>query len=254
MTEIKRTRFPNADPNFKPQIERLLDGRLLGPKAEDFVPPEFRHAIIEPKTSRRGRKPKAANQAKAIVRQRMPLYLTEDGEVDHEKYKFRIKGLNQARFNVFIAGMTLGMTRTGAARQAGIPQSSLEGWMRKGRDGREPYTYISGLIDAMEAELEERLILSLMEAATQGREWVERIVEREAYEDPATHEKCWRIVKVKETTKTRLPNPQYAAWLLERRFPDYRPPARNDSQGEDDGNNANDILAAMDAVTIGLPQ
>ena len=53
-----------------------------------------------------------------------------------------------------------------------ITRSSYYEWLRRGRDGEEPYAALVEDLEHVEAELEKRLIGVVMEAAIEGKNWI----------------------------------------------------------------------------------
>ncbi len=226
---MKRTKLPDI----------LPDGRVLGAKTEDSVPEHLRHVIPKNKTPDELR-PKTHRHIHAInmaCRTRMPLAATPDGDISFESKKLRLKGLNQAKFNALIAGLKSGMRIGEAAKLVGISQSTIQNWTRRGNAGEKNYVLITQALREAEAEAEKELLEAIRQAGTVRLEYEESIEERVV--DEHGNESRKTIVK----TKTKFPQFQAAAWILERTRPEvYR------SDREIEGVDMVDIAQEIEAM------
>lgn len=236
---MKRTKPSPAQPNRRKLPDSLPDGRILGQKAEDFVPKHLRDKIPsapDPKT--RGRKRRQTHSINMMCRTRMPLFLTPDGEVIIEGHKqIRMKGLNQAKFNAILAGIESGMRINEAARLVGLRPDTIYAWLKRADKGEHPYTIIAGALKEAEARLEQQLLASIRDQGILRLEYDETTTEE------TTNEHGEVTTKTKTVTKTRWPQYMAAAWILERTRPEAYRSDRDINQTEQP-----DIAAEIEAM------
>ena len=222
------------------------DGRILGNPYVDDVPENLRDVIPATKSSTQKRSKERKQQARIahMTRTLKPALekIEQDGDVTHKGKTFRLKGLNQARFNIIVSAMKRGATVAMACQCAGIDQSTYYDWQRKGEQGIEPYSYVAMLFKQAEAELYTTLMESVLKAGWDHEEYDEVAYEQ----DPTTHE----MVEPKRVTKLIKRDWKAHAWGLERKFPELR---LNSTQPENpaEGNTPEQDLLAMTAITLG---
>lgn len=238
--EMKRTRAPAGAKKCKDMTE---DGRPLGPLCSSLVPDEYKDMIPDKAPSHKSRAQNQYRRIQEMTRTRLPLALQDDGDVETAGQKFRMRGLNQARFNALYAALSEGMTITGACQFAGIVYESYRTWMKKGSEGHYPYTVLYAALKEAEAALERKLINAIITAGTEKEVYTETTYEHGIDEHGLETE------KTKTVEKTLHPKWQAAAWMLERTRPEFRLNA--DTAPLDTGNSEDDDLLAMDGTSMG---
>lgn len=225
------------------------DGRLLGKPFANMIPKKFQNVIPEapsysdPSYSKKDR---ASRQAHAISRTLAPLAMQPDDDIAFNGKKYRIRGINQAKFNILVSCYQSGMTKTRACQLAGISIFTFNDWLKKGEDGMYPYVYITLAIREAEAALEKQLLDAIIAGGTMKEQYEESVEEYSMDAEGKTTEKA------KISKKVKHPQWQSAAWLLERRNPAYRldqveQPATTTNTGDED-------LLMMDGTSLGLVQ
>lgn len=213
---MRRTKAPDT----------LPDGRVLGAKTADLVPKDMRDQVPESKT-RYGRARGAKKSISQMCRTRMPLSMTEDGEITTHRGKIFLRGMNQGKFNALLAALKSGMTRKQAIRFIGIHPDTLRNWLNYADEGRWPYTLIIAGMEEAEAELEIELLEAIRQAGTERIKYKEQVVETIVNEHGET------TTKSKVMTKVKWPQWNAAAWILERTRPDrYAADRNNDAEME----------------------
>lgn len=226
------------------------DGRQLGIPVKNLVPKEYQDVIPNPASwtnPNEGPKriDKWRNAAHKISRTLMPLAMEPDGPVDVGlPKKVRLNGLSQNRFNVLIAAMRSGMAKSSACKLAGISTTTLNKWEKLGSQGQEPYVAVYAFLEQVKAEFEKKLLDSIITAGTTRTDYVESVTERTVTDTGGEIEKT-RIVE-----KVSLPKWAAAAWLLERRNPEYR--LENKDEEKPEQNTAEEDLLLMDGTSLGL--
>jgi transposase-like protein len=146
--------------------------------------------------------------------------------------------LTPERAQAIVASVVNGATQSAAARAAGVGETTLYAWLRRGEDALDAVT--DETLDPLErlqfVESSERLYAEFRQAMTHAQGTIEQAVASELYRDavrPAEQGGDWRA---------------RVAWLERRNPPDWRPPARIE-------HDATDRLASMlaDAITLGEP-
>ncbi len=267
---MKRTKQPGVAKNAtkKPATKKTTpkkpsttkDGRVLGTKTVDLVPKNVQNIIHKESKDTQKRSPRETQkraQTRHLVdmtRNRMPLAFTEDGEVEYKQKKFVLRGLNQAKFNAVYAGLSIGMTKQRACDLAGIHASTLNTWIAKGKEGYEsgdksnPYAVIYVAIKEAEATLERELMEAVQRAAKDSILYKEVVDEKK-------EDRFGKSKSTKTATRVRTPQWQAAAWLLERKFADWRMPTiapNKEQDGQQQLQEQDDDILTMNAVTLGL--
>lgn len=222
------------------------DGRVLGVPTVNYIPEQFQDVIPkgQGKTKKHVKSEWHAHQINQMTRTLMPLSITEDGEVETHGKKFRLNGINQAKFNAIFAGIRTGLSMTAACSLAGIHYTTLKAWLQRGERGESPYSVVCAILKDAEAECERMLLEAIIIAGTKKDTYQETTKETNVDEHGLVS------TKSKTVTKVMHPRWQAAAWALERTRPAYRltteitPDNSNDNTGDDD-------ILAMDMVTVG---
>ena len=132
----------------------------------------------------------------------------DDGE---DRPAGRPSSLTPETAAVILDAVKGGASQKDAAAMAGIPQSTMSAWKRKGADQIDgPYREFALEMKRALVEWKMKRLESIRQAAEEGR--VRLRVERTKYKDGSQ--------KVVETREEGAPSWQASAWLLERMFPD----------------------------------
>lgn len=216
-----------------------VDGRKLGKPVEEVAGEE---SVRKSKDLKYVEK-----EGGEIARTIMPLGLEADEAVGliPQKRKIVIRGLSPNRFNVLVAGIRSGLTRRSACKLAGIRYDYMVEWVKRGNEGEEPYTAIAWILDQAGAELERKLLNSLIEAGTVEKKYTE--VTKETISDSDTGKE---IVKEKSMEKVKFPSWGAALAVLERVNPEYR--LENANVDDGGGNTVEEDLLMMDGTSLGI--
>lgn len=234
---MKRTKPPQT----------TADGRVLGVKTESLVAKELRRSVKETQRSESliGKPRATVTRITRMCRTRMPLALTEDGEVTLAQHKIRMNGMNQAKLNGLIAAIRTGMNKSQAFRFIGMSPNSYGVWQEKARKGLWPYTLFMAAIEEAELELEQELLNSIRVAGMERTKYREEVVET------ITDDHGQQTTKTKVVTKVKHPQWTASAWILERTRPErYRSDREIDAGSQVDI--ADDIRAMKEISDIGM--
>ena len=245
---MTRTKYPT----------HTADGRKLGKPFKDMVPEHMRNVIPESNYIANGRKQRTKEEkqkgmAHCMTRKLapaggipIPMAMQEDDDIKGpNESNFRLKGLNQARFNALIGALRRGATVSMACQLAGIQQCTYNEWIRKGQEGRFPYTFVAQSIKEAIAELQTVLVDRIIAAGLQHETYEE--VTRERVVDPETHES--KLVVTKTVTKLIPRKWQANAWYMERANPDFR--LNRQPEVAETGNTPEEDLYIMHALSTG---
>ena len=234
----------------KRQSKPTQNGRAKGRPVKDYVPEKLQKVIPEVKgltDTKPTKQDRRITKLNNIARTLTPVSLSPDGNVNYSGHKFRLNGLNQAKFDYIIAGIRCGRKLVDILDSVGIDRSTYLLWRQKGENGISPYFHIIAAIKETEAEYETNLLAAITEGGTKAVEYVESVEE-------IVRDRDGKVVshKIKSQKKIKFPQWQAAAWLQERRNPNWQ--IKEEFGAGADEQAGLDDVAAMDGLSAPAPE